>query len=316
MKSHIESISALRAFVHVAELRSFKLSGQLLGLTPSAVGKAIARLEDQLGVRLFHRSTRSVTLTEAGSLFLERSRHVLAELEAARAELAQATSEARGHLRISLPVAPMLFTPILGAFVEAYPKIELDVDFNDRFVDVIDEGFDAVIRSGEAADSRLRQRVLGSFSWRLVAAPAYLERRGTPASPDDLADHCCLRQRYPETGKIAPWGVDVAGSSGRGDGIPVSLAITMIEPLLRLALAGSGIASLPYFAVREYLNDGRLAEVLSRRERETGVLRLLWPASRYPLPKVRAFIDFVSARIQAEFVETPSTAAGETATRR
>ena len=151
----MDSLSGFAVFVQVAETRSFVAAGRLLGVSASAVGKSVARLEERLGVRLFHRSTRSVTLTAEGILFLERSRRILAEIEAAERELSQATVAPRGRLRISLPLVSSLVLPVLGEFMQAYPDIELDLDFSDRLVDVIEEGFDAVVRSGEPADLSL-----------------------------------------------------------------------------------------------------------------------------------------------------------------
>ena len=295
MTSTVDSIGSLQAFVHAADGRSFKAAGQLMGLSSSAIGKSIQRLEEQLGVRLFHRTTRSITLTQEGELFLGRSRHVLSEMEAARAELAHSGGEARGRLKISLPTANLLFTPLMGAFMEAYPAIDLDLDFNDRFVDVIEGGFDAVIRTGDPGDSGLQHRKLGEFRWRLVASRAYLERTGVPVRVKDLAGHCCLRHRYPETGKLAPWPL-VEDGENPGE-VPVSFATTLVDSLLLMVQAGRGIASLPDFMVRSPLANGSLVEVLPGRLQEAGVFRLLWPTSRYPLPKVRAFVDFMTEEI-------------------
>jgi len=147
MGIRIESVSAMAAFVQAAELRSFKLAGQHFGLSSSAIGKTIAKLEDQLGARLFHRSTRAIALTPEGEIFLERCRTVLGELEAAEAEIATTTASPRGKLRVGLPMVSDLLNPLIGEFMKRHPEIELDLDYNDRFVDVIEDGFDAVIRS-------------------------------------------------------------------------------------------------------------------------------------------------------------------------
>ncbi|MGO1252808.1 MAG: LysR family transcriptional regulator, partial [Alcaligenes aquatilis] len=144
----MDSLNSFVVFVQVAEVRSFVAAGRLLGVSASAVGKSVARLEEKLGVRLFHRSTRSVSLTAEGSLFLERSRRILAEIEAAEQELSQATTMPHGRLRVSLPLVSSLLLPVLGEFMREYPEIELDLDFSDRLVDVIEEGFDAVVRTG------------------------------------------------------------------------------------------------------------------------------------------------------------------------
>ena len=140
MNMRIESVSAISAFVQAADSRSFKLAGQQFGLSSSAIGKTIAKLEDQLGVRLFHRSTRAIALTHEGEIFLDRCRRILCELEAGEAELSHTMACPRGRLRVGVPFAGDLITPLFGKFMESYPEIELDIDYNDRFVDVIEDG--------------------------------------------------------------------------------------------------------------------------------------------------------------------------------
>ncbi len=289
----------MAAFVQAAELRSFKLAGQQFGLSSSAIGKTIARLEDQLGVRLFHRSTRAIALTQEGEMFLERCRIVLAELEVAEAELANTTAVPRGRLRVGVPAASDLLTPLLGAFMRRHPEIELDLDYNDRFVDVIEDGFDAVIRSGEVSDSRLMQVKLGDFTNRLVAAPAYLARMGEPRTPAELARHRLLHHRFYDTGKLGDWGPGIP----EGTALPVALASTSFISLIDLAVGGCGIASLPYFAVADRLRDRSLREILPDAEKKVRAFRLLWPRSKYPLPKVSAFVKFMTASLSTVLEE-------------
>lgn len=176
----MDSLGSLQTFVRVADARSFVDAGRSLGVTAAAVGKAIARLEQDMGVRLFHRSTRSVALTAEGQLFLVRCRRILTEAEAAKAELSERLGTAQGRLRISLPTVNDLTLPLLAEFAKRYPDVVLDLDFTDRVVDVIDEGFDAVIRVGKPTDSRLAGRYLGSFNRHLIASPAYLQAHGEP----------------------------------------------------------------------------------------------------------------------------------------
>ena len=294
MSVRIESVSAMSAFVQAAELRSFKLAGQQFGLSSSAIGKTIAKLEDQLGVRLFHRSTRAIGLTREGEVFLDRCRRILGELEAAEAELAQTTASPQGRLRVSVPFAGDLLTPLFGEFLAHYPEVELDIDYNDRLVDVIDDGFDAVIRTGEVSDSRLMHVKLGDFVSRLVAAPSYIARMGEPRGPADLLNHRLLHHRFYETGKLADWGVTMP----ENEALPVALATTSLEPLIRLAEAGSGIALIPDFAVADRIKDGRLCEILRDGQKTRRALRLLWPRSQYPLPKVSAFVKFMTDRLR------------------
>ena len=294
MRIQVESVAAIQAFVLAAERRSFKLAGQAMGLTPSAIGKAIQKLEEQLSVQLFHRSTRSIAITEEGTLFLYRCRRILSEIEAAQAEVSDARAAPNGRLKIGFPVEPTLLLPAITAFNEAYPDIQLDLDINDRFVDVIDEGFDVVIRSGEPTDSRLRHRKLGDFGWNFVASPGYVERSGRPESLSDLAGHACLRQRLAETGRLMPWPTLADGEAPSPD---ATITATMMEPLLELAIQGRGIAYLPDFAARSCIDEGRLIELLKGAATQSGALHILWPASHYPLPKVRVFVDFMSVQI-------------------
>ena len=150
----MDSLGSLNAFVRAAEARSFTVAGRQLGVSSSAIGKAVARMEERLGVRLLHRSTRSITLTAEGALFLERCRRIFSEIEAAELELSQTHQAPRGTLRVGLPLAGMLMMPTLVAFMRVYPEITLDLDFSDRVVDVIEEGIDAVVRFADVGDSR------------------------------------------------------------------------------------------------------------------------------------------------------------------
>ena len=292
----MDSLNGFVVFVQVAETRSFVAAGRLLGVSASAVGKSVVRLEEKLGVRLFHRSTRSVTLTAEGTLFLTRSRRILAEIEAAELELSQASGAPRGRLRVSLPLVSSLVLPVLGEFMREYPEIELDLDFTDQMVDVIEEGFDAVVRTGEPSDSRLTARRLGSFRSLLVASPDYLSRRGTPQLPADLLQHSCLHYRFPHSGKLEPWVLRLAPGEPELQ-LPSSMICNNIETRVCFALQGLGIAYLPDFSIRELLADGRLQSVLADRVDRSGVFHVLWPASKHPSPKVRAFVDFLSARV-------------------
>lgn len=286
----VDSISGLQAFVAAAEARSFRRAGEALGISSSAVGKAIARLEQQLGAQLFHRTTRTVSLTEPGALFLRRAKHVLEHLDDAEKEMVAATETPRGRLRVSLPLSGSALTEPLAAFMRRYPQIGLDLDYTDRLTDVVEEGFDAVIRTGEPADTRLMHRRLGRFGWQLVASPDYLARAGVPDRPADLPRHMCLRQRLP-TGRLLPWtfrdGVEVD--------IPVGMTATVLDALLDLVLADAGIGAFPRFVVDRRIAAGRLAAVLDGALQRSGVLNILWPATRFEAPKTRAFIDHMRA---------------------
>ncbi|HFL1974886.1 TPA: LysR family transcriptional regulator [Stenotrophomonas maltophilia] len=295
--SVLDNLANLQTFVHAADTRSFVETGRLQGISASAAGKCVARLEQALGVRLFHRSTRSITLTAEGQLFLARCRRILDERDAARTELAQPHATPRGTLRIGLPLVGDLTLPLMAEFMAAYPDIRLDLDFSDRLVDVIEEGFDAVLRVGEPSDSRMNARRLGVFPRRIVASPAYLQRRGTPRTPADLLQHTLLHYRFPSTGKLELWPIHWPDHETPQE-LPVHMVANTIEARVALALRDIGLAFVPVHSVRDALADSRLVTVLDEHVHSCGIFHLLWPSGRHVLPKLRVFIDFVSARLE------------------
>ena len=293
----MDKLVAYEAFVRSAETGSFVAAGARLGLSASAVGKAVARLEQRLGTRLFHRNTRSMTLTEEGRLFLDRCRGIFEQVDAAEAELQRARQVPAGRLRVSLPMVGMLLSPILADFMRQWPEVRLELDFTDRLVDVVEEGFDAVVRTGKPTNSQLRGRSLGSFRLRIVASPAYLETHGTPAAPADLAGHQCLHQRSPTTGRIRTWPLD---DNGRLPVLPERMSATVLDPLVGMAIEGLGIACLPPFAIRDELANGRLVSLLESHVTVEDRFSLLWPASRQVTPKLRVFADFMAQHLRPE----------------
>lgn len=288
----MEILGSLDVFVRAGESRSFTAVGQQLGISASAVSKAIARLEERLGVRLFHRSTRTISLTPEGALFLERCRRILSEVESAEAELLQTQSAPHGKLRISLPSVGSLFMPKLAAFQRCYPDVTLDIDCSDRLVEVIEEGFDAVIRTGEPRDSRLMARTLGAYRRVIVGAPDYFQRAGLPQQPEDLANHACLLYRYPTTGKTDVWPLSRDGQPLAID-LTGSMVTNSLDPQVCFAEQGLGIACLPDIAVRRQLDDGQLITVLDDYNQDRTTFRILWPSSRHLSPKLRVFVDFI-----------------------
>ncbi|RON47701.1 LysR family transcriptional regulator [Pseudomonas frederiksbergensis] len=288
----MESLNAIGVFVAAAEARSFVGAARALGISASAVSKSIARLEAKFGVRLFHRSTRSITLTAEGTQFVERCRRVLAELEVAGEELSQNVSLPQGPLRISLPMIAKPFVCIFGEFQSRYPNIQLDLEFTDRLTDVITEGFDAVIRSGAPRDSGLSARPLGTYRMLTVASPAYLARRGVPQQPEDLHQHTCIHFRFPKSGKLQAWLFNRGEQSVELE-LPRSMICNSVEGRMDLAVQGLGISYAADFVIREALAEGRLVEVLEDFTWEKGQFNLLWPSGRQVPPKLRVFIEFL-----------------------
>nr|WP_194710573.1 LysR family transcriptional regulator [Erwinia persicina] len=294
--SSVESLSGLNAFVKAAQLGSFVAAAERLGVSPSAIGKSVARLEAGLGVSLFNRSTRSLSLTEEGQLFFERSQRIVAELEEAEQELSKLMAAPRGRLRLSLPATGYhLLLPLLPGFTRQYPEIELDLDFNDRLVDVIGEGYDAVLRSGDFADSRLKARRMGGFRFRVVGSPGYLRQRGTPRVPADLAQHTCLLYRFSGNGQIQPWQFD--GGKGQPQTPSGPLVFNNLEAKISAARRGLGLIYVPDFAIADALQRGELCSVLDDSIRAGGQFSLLWPGNRHLLPKLRVLIDYLAEHI-------------------
>jgi DNA-binding transcriptional LysR family regulator len=287
----MDQVSALNVFVQVAQTRSFVAAGRALGVSASATGKTIARLEAKVGVRLLHRSTRSVALTPEGSLYLERARRILNELEMADAELSQTMARPKGMLRVSMPLAGELFTDALIGFRRAYPEVDLDIDHTNRQVDLINEGIDLVVRSGDVTDSGLMQRRLGDFRMRIVGSPAYFEKNEAPASPLDLAGHPCLHLRMPLSGKLQTW--RFRNHPDDSLQLPVAMICNDTQTRVAFAVAGLGLAYVPDFAIRRALDEGRLVSVLDEHVVGGGTFRALWPPGRQLTPKVRAFLDFL-----------------------
>ena len=292
----MDKLGTLGIFVQAAEAGSFVAAGHRLGISGSAVGKAVARLEDELGVRLFNRSTRSIALTEEGSYFLDTCRRIQSDYEEAQAKLSRSQAVPRGQLRVSLPLAGMLLMPTISAFMSAYPEINLDLDFTDRIVDVIEEGFDAVIRTGDLKDTRLMSRKLGAFRHVIVASPEYLAANGRPDVPEDLLQHRCLHHRFANSGKLEPWPLIRDGQEIKLN-LPATTVASTLEPLIHLAQHAFGTTCLPHFAAACEIAEGKLVSVLDDYLAATGTFRVLWPTSRYLSPKVRVFVDYMAANL-------------------
>lgn len=288
----MDSLNALTIFVHASETRSFTQAARRSGITASAVAKSVLRLETEFGVRLFHRSTRSISLTTEGEYLLDRARRILAHIGEIEHAFSGDDSQPRGKLRVTLPLLGGLFAPALASFLTKYPGVELDLDYSDRLVDIIDEGFDLAIRTGDGGDSRLMTRRLGVYELVLVASPAYLEAFGRPSNAADLAFHRCLHHRFPTTGRLEPWPFREAL-----DAIPVTVAVSTLAPLLEMAESGAGIACLPDFFVAASLRGGRLEIVLDSEFHHENVFRAVWPSSRNMAPRLRVFIDHMAERL-------------------
>jgi DNA-binding transcriptional LysR family regulator len=291
----MDRLAGIPAFEGVVAAGSFAGAARALGLSVAAVSKQVRALEDRLGVRLLHRTTRQVRLTDAGERFHARCQHILAELEDAEREVAARQATPRGRVRVS---APMSFGerhlgPLVSAFLAANPDVEIDLVLDDRFVDILAEGFDVAVRIAELHDSSLVARRLCASRRVLCAAPGYLARHGAPATPDELAAHRCIGYAYMASGCDWPFRTRDGRRLVRVRGPVIS---NNGDVLRVLALDGCGIALLPTFLVADDLRAGRLREVLPDQLDGDPAVWVLQPTRRHVPLAVRAFVEFLVAR--------------------
>ncbi|MFP2926192.1 LysR family transcriptional regulator [Pyxidicoccus sp. 3LG] len=290
-RAHLDEIFA---FMSVVDAGSFVGGGRALGLTRSSAGKALARLESRLGVRLLNRTTRHLSLTDDGRVFHEHCLQVLAALDEAEASVGQRTGTPRGVLRLTLPDAfgRLHVLPLLRDYLRTWPEVQAEVSFTDRVADIIEEGYDLAVRiNASSTDTRLVSRMVAQHRAIVCAAPSYLEARGEPDTLEELATHDCLifssrtrRQHWLLRQKGGP-AVKVEGRS--------RLRLDSGEAIRDAAVAGLGIAYLPGFLVDEDLARGRLKALLPSCEKEFVPIMAIYPSKRHLPAKVRRFIDLM-----------------------
>ena len=294
----MESLTDIAVFVQVVDSGSFTAAAERLEISKSVVSKYVSRLEDRLGARLLNRTTRRLSLTEVGHVFYERSRKGLADIEDAELEVSRMQGTPRGTLRLNTPMSfgIMHIAPGLAEFMRQYPDVTVDMNLNDRIVDVIDEGYDVSIRIAELPDSSLVARRLAPCRHAIVAAPEYLEAHGTPRTPAELQDHNIITYRYQESAQ--EWHFHAADN--KASAVPVAGSLTVDNSLaIRAALlAGVGIGRTPTFVVGEDIREGRLVSLLKGYETLEVSIYLVYAQRRHMSPKVRAFLDFMAARIR------------------
>ncbi|MCX7080753.1 MAG: LysR family transcriptional regulator [Pseudomonas sp.] len=285
-------LNAVRLLVRVAETRSFTRAAGDLGLTQSGLSRAISRLESELGVRLLQRNTRSVSLTPDGQVLYERSAPLLAELAEAEKLLLDRRCSPSGLLKISTPslFGRKVVMPVIGELTQRYPDLCIEAVMSDRLVDIVDEGFDAVLRTGEIQDQRLIARPLQPLRWVTVASPAYLARHGTPQTVDDLQQHNCLSVRNLRSGRLVDWQF-ILDRKVRDVSVSGRLIFDIGDALVDAVLGGYGIAQLMTFAVNDAIGDGRLVPLLEDYAGRSRALSLVYPPSRQYSPKLMAFAE-------------------------
>ncbi|MGC6388771.1 LysR family transcriptional regulator [Ewingella sp. S1.OA.A_B6] len=288
------TFAELRAFMAVAEHRSFRRAADLLGVTRSTLSHTVRGLEDRLNARLLHRTTRSVSLTEAGDRFLKRLAPLMGDLDAVIGDVAGEQGRPMGELRIngSEGAIRLLLRNIVPEFMVRYPDVSLDLVAEGRLVDIVEQGFDAGIRLGEAVpQDMIAIRMSADMRFLAVASPGYLATHPAPETPDELATHQCLRQRLP-SGKRYRWEFRYHGHEVAID-VPGILTLDNTQLMLEAASDGLGIAYLPETYVHTALNEGRLVAVLEDWCPVIPGLFLYFSGNRHVPASLRAFIDLL-----------------------
>lgn len=292
----MDRLAALEAFARVAETGSFSAAARALNLSKSLISRQVSALEAELGARLMSRTTRSLTLTEAGRGYYEQVARILAQMEEADLSVSQLQATPRGKLRVNAPMSFSLLrlAPVLPDFLALYPEIDVDVSMNDRRVDLMEEGFDLAIRIGRLADSSLVARKLGPMQRIVCASPAYFAEHGLPKAPADLRTHACLC--YSNADTVDEW--RFSEPNGRPITVEVKGRVRANNgDLLRLAaLRGLGLVDLPNFLVGADIEAGTLVPVLQDFIRQEGGVYAVYPHALYLPPKIRVFIDFLAER--------------------
>ncbi len=283
-----DPLDGVSTFVQVVETGGFTPAAERLGITRSAVGKAIARLEARLGVRLLQRNTRSQTLTAEGQIYYERCARALKELDTAEADLESGRMVPSGRLRVSVPegFGQLCVAPILLDLTRLYPQLHVDLSFSDRNVDLVEDGFDLAIRIGNLQDSgTLAARHLGTQHISIGASPAYLAKSGTPRELADLEGHSVIG--YSRAGVPAPWNMP----SGERLNVRTQISMDDIQAIAAAAVAGYGIAWVPCWLLSSYVRRGELVHILPDYRARSFEIHAVWPHARQLRCKVRVAVD-------------------------
>jgi DNA-binding transcriptional LysR family regulator len=288
----MDRFDSMNLLIRVVERQSFTAAASDLGIPRSSATLAIKQFEERLGIRLLHRTTRQVTPTLEGEIYYRRCKAILVEIEDAEAALTG--REIRGLLRIEVhgPTAQTFILPELPAFLKRHSALSLHIGEGDRFVDIVREGFDCVIRGGEIADSDMIVRRLGLAQEATFASPAYLKAHGTPRSVEDLQGHEMIGFTSSRTGHVLPLEFTVAGEI-RTIPLPCRITVTNTDTYAQLARLGFGLMQAPRYRYAEDLAAGRLVEVLHEHPPSPTPISVLYPRSRQLSPRVRVFIDWL-----------------------
>jgi DNA-binding transcriptional LysR family regulator len=294
----MDRITSMTTFVKVVESEGFSAAARALSISPSMATAHVRSLEERLGVRLLNRSTRRVSLTEAGQIYYERSLQILAEVEDADRVAQAMQSTPRGTLRLNTSVAiPPFLAPVIAEFVTLYPDVSINMTMTDRMIDLVEEGFDLAVRNMLIPDSSLIARRVATYRFVVCGAPSYFAARGMPRQPEDLVQHNCLIYSH------SAWGNEwrFAGPDGE-QSVTVSgnLQANSDNALRLAAVHGQGLALAPTFLVADEIKSGRLLPILSRFLQTDHAINAIYPHRHHLSAKVRSFIDLLAKHFRAD----------------
>jgi len=300
-------------FMGAARTRSFSRAAAEAGLTPQAVSKAVRQLEDHLGVRLFHRTTRSLSLTEEGSRLFELANPGLRLLDEAMDQVRNSRQDADGLIRVAAPqsIGTTLLIPLLTEFQHRYPGAYFDVQLDDHFVDLVENKIDVGFRAGTPPERNLVSRKLGDIPLLVCASPLYLERHGKPKNVEALKQHRCTGFRQPNTGKLVPWELHI-GSETVFQEIPAVASFNTVEGELEAVRAGVGIGQMPLYMIQRDLAEGTLVHLLPKQTSALRGVYIYYPQRTQMPLRVRHFIDYIAESAPQFFnaASTPKPSAG------
>ncbi|PJE55956.1 LysR family transcriptional regulator [Marinomonas sp. BSi20584] len=296
----MDKFEAMQRFVLVAQFGSFTKAADALGLPKSSISSAIQGLESELGTRLFHRSTRSITLTQDGETYLPQCQVLLAELDALGSQFQRNPDDVRGVLRVDMPsrFATTVVIPHLSDFLEKYPNIRLKISSADYRVDMIKEGIDCVIRVGNLDDSSLIARPLTQYRSLNCVSPSYAEQFGIPQTIEELANHKLIEYSH-SLGNLDAQFEYLEGDKVKQQSMPSSLAVNGTDAYLNACLSGLGIAQIPVIGAENFIEKGLLIPVLPQFEAEPMPVSLLYPSRRQPTKRLTVFMDWLQSITQA-----------------
>lgn len=294
----MSQLAKMEVFVTVAKAGSFAGAAKSLNLTPSAVSKAISRLEQHLRCQLFRRTTRALALTHDGQALFERAVRAVDDLHDAEAFIREGQRVPHGQLRVSMPVVfgATHVAPLIPEFTRQYPDVQIETHSTDGFSSLVDDGFDILIRTGHLQDSNLIARTLLNTRFMTCASPHYVQEHGAPEHPDELLQHDCCRYVFPSTGRIFKWPFMVDGRA-RQQEVQGRLLFSNAAAMIQAATSGGGLVHLQDYMLAPFVHSGKLVEVLRDFSHDGGPVSAVYPRHKHLSANVRVFVDFLRERI-------------------